>query len=453
MLKISAGVISGTILASCAPAAAPTAAPDATKAPEATAVPATKKVEGKVGVMHFAGEFKKEIIEQIQKDHPGITIEFTEAGADMTKFYAMTAAGTPPDLMRIQAPSIPPFLARKLLFDLTPYFQTSKLIKVDDLMPANNFYMAESPLAVGKGKIYGMVKDFSPDLTVFANKDLFSAAGVTLDDTKSYSFVEIADMAKKVVKQEGDRMLTFGYGYEGAWIDRFWMVALAETGAKLYSDAFDKINLTANDEAKKIAQFYFDLQKDKLTYSAINPSPNGWPGTDFSAGVLGFEQYGYWYNPMAEGDKTKGKLMLLPAPNWAGKRSDPTITATGMIMSKATQNPDAAWTVFEDYNGGPDAHARAKSGWGVPGLKSLLPEMPQNTDFQKQCYKVLQGELALNDKSFQFNPFLGEAGASAAINKYMELAVKGQIKVEEMLKNVEDEVNATIKDGIGAIMG
>ena len=40
--------------------------------------------------------------------------------------------------------------------------------------------------------------------------------------------------------------------------------ALAETGAKLYSDAFDKINLTSNDEAKKIAQFYFDLQKGKV---------------------------------------------------------------------------------------------------------------------------------------------------------------------------------------------
>jgi multiple sugar transport system substrate-binding protein len=298
-----------------------------------------------------------------------------------------------------------------------------------------------------------MVKDFSPDLTVYANKELFDAVGVTLDDTKSYSFVEMADMAKKIIKKEGDRMLTFGYAYEGAWIDRFWMVALAEKGMKLYTDAFDKIVLSGNDEAKKIAQFYFDMQKDKVTYSSINPSPNGWPGTDFTAGVLGFEQYGYWYSPMAEGDKTKGKLMLLPAPNWAGKRSDPTITATGMIMSKGTQNADAAWVVFEDYNGGPNAHTRAKSGWGVPGLKSLLSEMPQNTDFQKQCYKVLQGELALNDQSFQFNPFLGESAASNAINKYMELAVKGQIKFEEMLTSAETEINSAIKDGIGAIMG
>ena len=51
----------------------------------------------------------------------------------------MYAAGTPPDLVRVQAPSIPQFLARKLLYDLTPYFQSSDLIKVDvpcDASPA-----------------------------------------------------------------------------------------------------------------------------------------------------------------------------------------------------------------------------------------------------------------------------------------------------------------------------
>jgi multiple sugar transport system substrate-binding protein len=365
----------------------------------------------------------------------------------------MYAAGAPPDLLRVQAPFIPQALARKLLFDLTPYFQTSEALKIDDLMPANYFYFAESPLQIGKGKIYGMVKDFSPDCSMYANKELFDTAGVTLDDTKSYSFVEVADMAKKVIKTEGDRMTVFGYGFEAAWIDRFWMVALSETGQKLYSDAYDKINLTANEEAMKIAKFYFDMQKEKTTYSAINPSPAGWNGTDFVAGVLGFMQYGFWFSAMAEGEKTKGKLMLLPSPNWSGKHMDPTVTATGMIMSAATQNPDAAWTVFEDYNGLVDAHARAKSGWGVPGLKSLLPLIPQNTDFQKQCYKVLQGELALNDQPFQFNPFLGETVVSNAVTKYTEQALKGQLKFEEMIKMVEDETNTAIKDGIAAIMG
>jgi hypothetical protein len=43
---------------------------------------------------------------------------------------------------------------------------------------------------------------------------------------------------------------------------------------------------------------------------------------------------------------------------------------------------------------------------GVPALNSYWDLLPQGTDFQKQVYKVLQGELALNTEPLQFTPFL-----------------------------------------------
>jgi multiple sugar transport system substrate-binding protein len=445
MLKITALSAAGAALAGCQPGGTPRIEEQPTQA-------APKKAEGKVVVMHFRHEFTEDQMNAFMAENPGITLEFVD-GTDLTRFYAMYAAGTPPDLVRVQAPSIPQFLARKLLFDLTPYFQSSTVLKLDDLMPANDYYKAESPLKVGTGKIYGMVKDFSPDLTLFAYKPAFEEAGITLDDTKSYSYAEVAEMAKKVMKFEGDRILFFGFGNESGWIDRYWMVSLAELGQSLYSEGYEKIILSENEETRKILKFYFDLAKDKINYSPINPSPGGWMGTDFTAGQLGFIQYGFWFSAMAESDNTRGKVMMLPAPNWSGKRKDPTITATGMIMTAATQVPDAAWKTFEYYNGGQPALDRAKSGWGVPGLKSMLNLIPQETEFQKQANKVLQGELALNDTPLQFNPFLGETQVPNAFNKYLEIALKGDITFDEMLKSIEDEVNAAIKDGISAIMG
>jgi multiple sugar transport system substrate-binding protein len=476
MLKYSAGILAGTVLASCQPAATPQPAAPApaepTKPPEPAKVEPTattaaaepvkveptaapKAVEGHVVIMHQTNELSQDQIDAFQKENSGVTVELVDiTGQDLTRFYAMYAAGTPPDLVRVQAPSIPQFLARKLLFDLTPYFETSQLLKIDDLMPANDNYKAESPLKIGTGKLYGMVKDFSPDCSVYAYKPAFEAANVPVpDDTKSLSFAEIQDLSSKVTKKEGDRILMFGYGFERAWVDRFWMVALKELGKSLYSEGYDKIVLTGDEDTMKIAQWYFDMAKEKLTYSAINPSPAGWNGTDFTAGQLAFMQYGFWYSAMAEGEKTKGQVMMLPSPNWSGKHMDPTITATGMVMTAASQVPDAAWKLFEYYNGGQPALDRAKSGWGVPGLKSLLPMIPQETEFQKQARKVLDGELALNDGSIQFNPFLGETQVSASYAKFEEQALKGEIKVEQMLKSIEDEVNAAIKDGIAAIMG
>jgi multiple sugar transport system substrate-binding protein len=403
--------------------------------------------------MHYRQEFTEDHMNAFMKDNPGITLEFVD-GTDLTRFYAMFAAGTPPDLVRVQAPSIPQFLARKLMYDLTPYFETSQLLKMDDLLPANDYYKAESPLKIGKGKIYGMVKDFSPDLTIYANKEAFTNAGLPEpDDTKSLSYAEVMDLSEKVTKKEGDRILMFGYGYETGWTDRFWEVMLGEKGQHIFTEGFDKINISANEEAMNVLKWFYDMADKKLTYSPTNPSPGGWMGTDFTAGQLAMIQYGFWYSAMAEGDNTKGKLMLLPAPNWAGKKRDLTITATGMVMTSASQVPDAAWKTFEYYNGGQPALDRAKSGWGVPGLKSMLPLIPKETEFQKQCGKVLEGELAMQDTPLQFNPFLGETQVPSAWSKYLEQGLKGEIKFEQLFKNLEDEVNAAIKDGISAIMG
>src|SRR5207249_12277781 len=101
-------------------------------------------------------------------------------------------------------------------------------------------------------------------------------------------------------------------------------------------------------------------------------------------GQVAMLQYGYWFSAMAESDITKGKTVFLPAPTWSGVRRDPTMTATGWVVSAQTKDPDAAWAVFEQYMGGKPALDRAKSGWGVPGLKSLYKEMPPQPALHQQ---------------------------------------------------------------------
>jgi multiple sugar transport system substrate-binding protein len=476
LLKLSGTVAASAVLAACGQAAPPTTAPEATQAPEVqepeptqapeveeteapevqepepTQAPPAKAVEGTVYVMHQRSEFSEDQENQFESENPGIQIEFIEH--ELTRFFAMNAAGNPPDLYRTQAPMIPQFLARKLLFDLTPFFETSEILKMDDLMPANDYYKANSPLDIGEGPIYGMCKDFSPDLTVYANKGLLETAGVTVpDDTKALTYDEIFDIARKTTKMEGDRVVNMGYGYEGGWLDRIMMVALAEKDMRLYSDTFDKIIISENEEARKLVQFYFDMAKEKVTASPVNPSPNGWFGTDFTANILALAQYGFWYSAMAVSDQNLGNIMMLPAPTWSGKRLNPTITATGMIMVSASKLPEAAWKVFEFYNGGQPAIDRAKSGWGVPALKSQLDLIPQETDFQKQANKVLQGELALNTPPVQFNPFIGEGVFSDAWNNYLNQALNDEITVDEMIANIESEVNLAITEGIDRISG
>lgn len=456
LLKLSGALGAGSLLAACAPATTPaptavppTSAPANTAVPAPTAVPTQAPPQGEVTIMHQRNELSEDQQKQFETDNAGITMNFINA--DDTRFFAMYAAGAPPDLLRTQAAAIPQFLARKILYDLTPYFEVSPAIKTDDLAPANKFYRANSPLDIGDGKYYGMVKDWSPDETIFIYKPLFEDANVPLpDDTKPLTYTEVADLAAKTAKFEGERVVNWGYGHIGE-VDRLWTNHLAEVGEELYADSYTRINLKASDNAKKVIQYYFDLAKKNLVANSLNPSPGGWNGDDFIKGTLAMVQWGYWFSAMAESDVTKGHVMSIPAPTWAGKRRDPTVTATGMIMAAASQIPDAAWKVFEWYNGLQPAVDRAKSGWGVPGLKSMYNLMPTETDFQKQANKVLMGEMPYSEATFQYNPFLSKTTVQDSWAKNLDQALRGSMDFDGLVGALESDINTAIKDGIDRI--
>lgn len=364
----------------------------------------------------------------------------------------MIAAGTQLDLLRTQGPSVPQLLARDLLFDLTAYFQASELVKIDDLADANKLYFAKSPIEIGEGSIYGMCKDWSPDFSIFVNDKLFEDAGVPpLDDTKSYSWQEIHDIAKSVAKFEGDRTAVLGYDHNEAWLDFEMMNALDEVGLSLYIDNFSAVDFT--EDAKAIGKYFIDMEKEKLCTSPINASPNGWTGGDFTAGVLAMVQWGYWFGAMAESDNNRGKVRLIPAANYGGDHRDPPMGATGMVMMKKTKVADAAWKLFEYYNGGDPSVARASSGWGVPALKSQVSLMPSGTDYQKQLLRVCQGEIAVSGKNLKCNPYLAEGAFMNSWNTHREEVLNGVITYEEMIPKVEEEVNALILEGKSRVSG
>jgi multiple sugar transport system substrate-binding protein len=472
MLKLSGALAAGGLLSACAPAepeqvevtrevaveqtvevpVEQTVVVEATEAPEPTEVPLLSgAVEGHVVAMHFLHEFTEDHVAAFEAENSGITLEVI--AADLTRFFAMYAAGTPPDLLRVQAPSIPQYLARKMLYDLTPFFEVSDMLSLDDLASANNYYKGYSALAIGDGPIYGMCKDFSPDCTVFVYKPLFEEAGLDVpSDTEALTYDEIAALSAELTTFEGDRTLTFGYHYEIGWVDRFMMNMAAETGLSIFSEDLAALTLTENEEVYAIAKYYYDLAAEKLSQSSLNPSPAGWFGTDFTQGILAMCQYGFWYGAMAESDVTAGQVIMIPGPTWAGVRRDPTVTATGMIMAAGTQVPEAAWKVFEFYNAGQPAVERAGSGWGVPALKSMYDQMPNSTEYEQQKLRVLLAELDLDTPPLQFNPFLGETTVADSWNTQLDRALQGEITFDEMLENVESEVNAAIQDGVDRLL-
>jgi multiple sugar transport system substrate-binding protein len=171
------------------------------------------------------------------------------------------------------------------------------------------------------------------------------------------------------------------------------------------------------------------------------------------AGKVAMTQFGYWFLGMLNDNATaSAQSRLLAAPRWKnGKAVDPTITATGWVISATTKNADAAWSVFEWYMGGKPARERAGIGWGVPAQLSLFDRLPEKTAVQRSAKKTLLHELPASKVTLQYNPNLvglaDNTAVATAYQKYLADAAKGKMSFKDLMKNVENDSNRAIEVG------
>jgi multiple sugar transport system substrate-binding protein len=415
----------------------------------ARAIPRRRLAPTKVVVM--GKELTKADVTAFGADHANIEIELLDV--DTARFQAMMAAGQPPDIWRTQAPLVPQWASRGQLLNLDKYFSASDLLHPADLTPANDYYRFKNG-KIGVGPRYGMVKDWSPDETVWVNTDLFRKTGIHLPGpTDKWTYDDLWEIALKLKQKNPSIKWILDVANSYAWIDRHVMVQLASIGKSLYPSDFSRINLTKSPAAMQAFNYSFRYSQRKLDLGPENPNPDGWSGPGFNSGKVAMTQYGYWFLGQISSDKkAPQRSRMLTAPIWkGGKRLDPTITATGWVISAQSKNPDAAWTVFEWYMGGKPARDRAGIGWGVPAQLSLFDRLPQATAVQRNAKKTLLHELPSSKVTLQYNPYLvglaDNTAVATAYQKYLADAAKGKMSFDSFMKKVEADTNRAIEVG------
>ena len=307
---------------------------------------------------------------------------------------------------------------------------------------------------VGVGPRYGMCKDWSPDETVWINTALFRRTGIEIPGpTDRWTYDDLWEIALKLRRKNRSLRWILDVANSYAWIDRHVMVQLASVGKSLYPKDFSRINLTNSPAAMAAFNYSFRYSQRKLDLGPANPNPDGWSGPGFVAGKVAMTQYGYWFLGMlTENAKAGARSRLLTAPRWkGGKHYNPTITATGWVISSRTKNPDAAWEVFEWYMGGRPARERAGIGWGVPAQRSLFDRLPQKTAVQRNAKKTLLYELPASTPALQYNRYLvglaDNTAVASAYLKYLGDAARGRMSFKDFMKRVEADTNRAIKVG------
>jgi multiple sugar transport system substrate-binding protein len=140
-------------------------------------------------------------------------------------------------------------------------------------------------------------------------------------------------------------------------------------------------------------------------------------------------------------------VAMAPAPVMGDKRISPPYAGWGAFIPAKAKHKDEAWKLMEYFMAGPPSQERAKSGWGIPALKSQLALMPQDLPYQKQAFQTAQAELKYAGQ-LPDSPYIGGAGGwDPVLSKHLQRAIKNEITVEGAGKAITDDVNKLLKQG------
>jgi multiple sugar transport system substrate-binding protein len=236
----------------------------------------------------------------------------------------------------------------------------------------------------------------------------------------------------------------------------FWATTTQDPPATLFNEDFTKIDLLGNSKTKEMAQFFLDWMKEGGLPSKLNPFPSGsWTGVDWQQRMAATVQWGYWFSGMATSDQVPGEdVYMMRAPTWGPTYTNPCGSGCGIFATTITKTPDATWKSIEWFMGEEPADARAASGWGVPASGRLLDKMPKDEPWRQQCYDCVQYDIENTGVArIEFSPYTNPDAVMGAWSKYQDLVLDGDLTVEEMLANIEEEVNQSIEEDMQAAIG
>lgn len=424
--------------------------------PEAVSTQETPGGEAKVTIQigfNPPHEISREEIRAFERENPDIRIEAFD-GQDYNKVMAMIDAGRAPDIMRISGTfDFVPFVEKGYAMNLEPYMAKSDKFDPADFAPIADLFRYDGT-AQGQGPMYGFVKDWSQDFTLWYNKKLFDEANVPyLSPNEPITWEALLDIGKRLTKIEDGRITQYGFmPLGGAQMSQnLLLLQMAQLGKSPFSDDFSSADLTT-PEAKRIMHYWKNAVEANVGANAVNQAQDKASDVWFDDKVA-IMMGGNWFaGRIRNTDKARDRLHdygFAPAPVFAdGQRISPTGYAVGGVISRTTEHPDEAWRVFEWFFGGAPADERARSGVGLPGFRSKMPLLQQETDWDREIYRYQSEEMKYADHYLSFNPYLSGTAMDSLIDQYFVPVYFGRSTVDEAAAQMTDELNLLIREGM-----
>jgi multiple sugar transport system substrate-binding protein len=416
-------------------------------------VSAQKKVT--VRFLCIEADLPKDFRDKFMAANPDIDLVREEE--DWTKWMADALAGNAADLQRMgNGTDIAYYSARGLLYDMTNLMKNSKVIKMNDIDMLGCATYQYDGKEFGKGKWYGLPKDYNNIGCITYNKEMFKAAGIPpLSETVPITYYDdVYNLGKKLTKKDSaGKVLVYGWDYNDYWIPYLASDMANATGLSLYSDA--QRSVMNNDP--KVREFFKYLARfpaENIAHNVNNPSPGGWVGATFQADRAAIVQLGYWYGAQLMANKdynTKYGWAPTPILRKGSPRVTDNLGATGVTMYAKTKVAKQAFRVFEWYMGGEYGIERARTGWGIPPLKSLHKLLPEDNAYNKSR-KMIALDDAKYFKPWQFSKYITWTQWVPPWVGNIDELVKGNITMDQFIDKYYaglDDLLKTAREEVG----
>lgn len=301
----------------------------------------------------------------------GVTFEeqVTPWAEYINKQVVLMASGSAPDVVTSENEQFPAFAKGQLFRPLAPFLNKDKTVAAKDFYPQ---------LAAGythNGELFCLPGDLAPISAVFANKQLFDAAGLQIPSagaSNTYTWDNVVELARKLTKPDGSQY--------GLLVEYFETVPYS--GNAYFVDDRLKPTKGAMDDPRWARSV--DMWVDWTTKSKIQP-------TSAERDRLGQKDYwalfaqnnvamyvtGPWQigNFMRMTPELKWDMFWVPKLQNGATRKFRT-GGSGVGVTKNARNPDLAWEWVKFNNTKPGYEVRLPH--NPPTVVGLRAHIPSN---------------------------------------------------------------------------
>jgi len=248
----------------------------------------------------------EEIIAEFMRLNPEYEVTYEPVPGDYyQKILTDIGAGTPPDVILLDAEMIPAFVEGNYLTDINPFISRLNRDGASGTNLAEYFPVLVDIFRSGRS-LYALPKDTSP-IGIFYNKKVFDELGVPYPPQNGWTLKEFAETARLLSKD------TDGDGKNDVWGFAFpsWVGVVVPLlwagGGEVFSPDFTQTSGCLNSDLNvKNYEFFMDLLSKGYAPSPQEASSLGGTSALFYTGKVGMTITGRWFNVSIKGQIAKG---------------------------------------------------------------------------------------------------------------------------------------------------